>query len=78
VRRIKRKERSQLTAWDDSTLNPYTAPVARVRPGEAVEVETWDAYGGVVSSGQSFQEAAERGLVGALNPVTGPSLATPS
>jgi acetamidase/formamidase len=54
VRRIKRKERSQLTTWDDSTLNPYTAPVARVRPGEAVEVETWDAYGGVVSSGPSF------------------------
>lgn len=54
MRRIKRKERSQLTTWDDSTLNPYTAPVARVRPGEAVEVETWDAYGGVVSSGPSF------------------------
>jgi amidase len=72
VRRINRKERGQLTAWDDSTLNPYTAPVARVRPGEAVEVETWDAYGGVVSPTQSFQEATERGLVGALNPVTGP------
>jgi len=72
VRRIRRKERSRLAAWDDSTLNPYTAPVARVRPGEVVEVETWDAYGGIVSPEQSFQEAAERGLVGALNPVTGP------
>ena len=72
VKLIQRKERDQLTAKDNSTLNPYTPPVAWVRPGEAVEVETWDAYGGVVSPTQSFQDAAEKGLVGALNPVTGP------
>jgi len=30
VKLIKRKEMDQLTARDNSTLNPYTPPVARV------------------------------------------------
>jgi len=72
VRRIVKKPQDKLTAWDNSTLNPRTEPVAWVKPGEAVEVETWDAYGGVVSPERTFQQAVEDGAVGALNPVTGP------
>ena len=72
VKRIVKKPQDKLTAWDNSTLNPRTEPVARVKPGEKVEVETWDAYGGVVSPDRTFQQAVEDGAVGALNPVTGP------
>jgi len=72
VKRIAKKPQDELTAWDNSTLNPRTEPVARVKPGETVEVETWDAYGGVVSPRRTFQQAVEMGAVGALNPVTGP------
>jgi acetamidase/formamidase len=72
VKRIAKKPRDELTAWDNSTLNPLTEPVAHVNLGETVEVETWDAYGGVVSPRRTFQQAVEEGAVGALNPVTGP------
>lgn len=72
VMRIKRRPQDQLDPKENSTLNPYTEPVATVRPGETIEIETWDAYGGVVYPGQTFQEAVERGRVGSLNPITGP------
>lgn len=71
-RKIKRKPREELTPEDNCTFNPYTDPIAVVRPGEEVEITTWDAYGGVVTPSQTFNEAVEKGLVGALNPVTGP------
>jgi len=72
VTRVNKKPRGELDPIHNGTLNPFTQPVARVQPGEVVEVETWDAYGGVVEPGRSFQEAVDQGLVGALNPVTGP------
>lgn len=72
VKRIEKKPRNKLTATGNSTLNPFTEPVARVNPGEVIEVSTWDAYGGIVSPSRTFQEAIEQGLGGALNPVTGP------
>jgi acetamidase/formamidase len=71
-RKIHRKPIDQLTARDNSTLNPYTEPVAYVKPGEIVTITTWDAFGGIVSPEQTFQEAVDKGLAGALNPVTGP------
>ena len=63
VKRIVKKPQDELTAYDNSTLNPHTEPVARVKPGETVEVETWDAYGGVVSPERTFQQAVEDGAV---------------
>jgi len=72
ITRIDRKPLGELTPWDNSTLNPVTKPVAHVKPGEVIEVSTWDAYGGVVSPSRTFQEAVDLGLAGSLNPVTGP------
>jgi acetamidase/formamidase len=72
VMRIKKKLQKELNPIENSTLNPFTEPVARVKPGEIIEISTWDAYGGVISPNRTFQEAVEQGLAGALNPVTGP------
>ncbi len=69
---IDRKPRKNLTAFENSTLNPFTDPVARVKPGEIVTISTWDAYGGVINPDRTFQQAVDAGISGALNPVTGP------
>jgi len=72
VRRIERKPWEDLDPMADSTLGPYTPPVATVRPGEVVEIETWDAFGGVVKPGQTFTEAMAKGVKLHVNTVTGP------
>jgi acetamidase/formamidase len=72
VIRIEKKPQKELTPIKNSTLNPFTEPVARVKPGEIIEISTWDAYGGIISPTRTFQEAVNQGLAGALNPVTGP------
>ena len=72
VRRIERKPWEDLNPKEDSTLGPYTQPVAAVKPGEVVEIETWDAFGGIVKPGQTFAEAMARGIKLHVNPVTGP------
>jgi acetamidase/formamidase len=72
VKRIEKKPQDKLTAIGNSTLNPFTEPIAYVEQGEEIEVSTWDAYGGIISPTRSFQEAVDQGLAGALNPVTGP------
>jgi acetamidase/formamidase len=43
VRRISRKPIDELDPLVDSVLGPHTPPIASVKSGEAVEVETWDA-----------------------------------
>ncbi len=70
--KIKKKPQKELTAINNSTLNPLTEPIAYVKSGQVVEISTWDAYGGVVNPNQTFQQAVDKNLVGALNPVTGP------
>jgi amidase len=70
--RIEKKPQTELTPTGNSTLNPFTKPVAVVKLGEVIEISTWDAYGGIINPKRTFQEATEQGLVGALNPVTGP------
>ena len=72
TRVIERKPREELTATGNSTLNPFTDPIAHVKPDEEVKITTWDAYGGIISPDRTFQQAIEQGLAGALNPVTGP------
>jgi len=72
VTRIRRRPWEELNPWENSTLNPSVKPVASVRCGEVVEVETWDAFGGAVKPGQTRQQALERGIKVPSNPVTGP------
>ena len=70
--KIERRNKEDLDSFENSTFNSRTKPIATVKPGEIVSIHTWDAFGGVVKLGQTFQQAIERGKVGALNPVTGP------
>jgi len=72
VTRIRKRPWEELNPWENSTLNPSVKPVASVRCGEVVEVETWDAFGGAVKPGQTRQQALERGIKMSSNPVTGP------
>ena len=43
VRRIKKKVADELDALVDSVLDPHSSPVAKIKPGEVVSIETWSA-----------------------------------
>jgi len=49
VRRIKRKPQDDLEYTVDSVLGPHAEPVAKVKTGEVVEVETWSALSKVTN-----------------------------
>ena len=74
VTRIRRVPFEKLTPSSTSTLSPFNEPIAHVKQGEEVEIETWDAFGGCVKPGQIYtrKQAAERGISIPVNPVTGP------
>jgi amidase len=63
VRRISRKSVEELDPLVDSVLGPHVPPMAVVRPGEVVEVETWDALTKVTNpvTGPLYVEGAEPG-----------------
>ncbi|UCD43794.1 MAG: acetamidase/formamidase family protein [Candidatus Bathyarchaeota archaeon] len=63
VRRIERKPVEKLDRLVDSVLGPHVPPIASVKPGEVVEVETWDALTRVTNpvTGPIEIEGAERG-----------------
>jgi len=54
------------------TLGSLNKPVARISPGETVEVETWDARGNIVRHGQTLSDAVQKGIQRYTNPITGP------
>jgi amidase len=70
--RIHRLPFDRLTPSGTSTLSPFNTPIATVCPGEAVEIETWDAFGGCITDQQTRQQALERGIRVPVNPITGP------
>jgi len=72
VTRIPKIPFERLTPSGTSTLSPFNKPVATVKPGEEVEIETWDAFGGCVKEGQTRKQALDRGIKVPVNPVTGP------
>ena len=63
VRRIKRKPVEELEHLVDSVLTPHNPPIASVKPGEAVEIETWSALTRVTNpvTGPVKIEGAEPG-----------------
>ena len=63
VTRIKKKPVEELDKLVDSVLAPHIPPVAKVKPGEVLEVETWDALTGVTNpvTGPLEVEGAEIG-----------------
>jgi len=63
TRRIKKKPEEELDALLDSVLDPRTPPIANVKPGETVEVETWSALARITNptTGPLYIEGAEPG-----------------
>ncbi len=63
TRRIKKKPEEELDALLDSVLDPRTPPLANVKPGETVEVETWSALARITNptTGPLYIEGAEPG-----------------
>ena len=63
TRRIKKKPEEELDALLDSVLDPRTPPIATVKPGETIEVETWTALARVINptTGPLYIEGAEPG-----------------
>lgn len=72
VTRIPKVPFERLTPSGTSTLSPFNKPIARVKPGDEVEIETWDAFGGCVTEKQTRLQALEKGLKVPVNPITGP------
>jgi len=72
VTRIPKVPFERLTPSGTSTLSPFNKPIARVKPGAEVEIETWDAFGGCITEKQTRQQALEKGVKVPVNPITGP------
>ena len=72
VTRIPKVPFDRLTPSGTSTLSPFNKPIASVKPGDEVEIETWDAFGGCVTETQTRQQALEKGVKVPVNPITGP------
>jgi len=72
VRRIRKTSLKELSFINNCTLGPLNKPVATVKPGEIVEVETWDALGNVVKPGQTLKDVLQKGIQIHENPITGP------
>lgn len=72
VTRIPKVPFEGLTPSGTSTLSPFNKPIARVKQGEVVEIETWDAFGGCVTEAQTRKQALDKGVKVPVNPVTGP------
>lgn len=72
LRRIQKKAYSDLEATSDCTLSPITVPIAKVSTGEAIQIETFDCFGGVVKPGHDLNAAIGDETRLFDNPITGP------
>jgi len=72
VRRIRRIPWEKMSFTRNCTLGSLNKPIAAIKPGETVEVETWDAHGIVVRPGQTLEDAIRKGIRRYRNPITGP------
>ena len=61
VKRIQKTPFDMLTPSTTSTLSPFNKPIATVKPGEEVEIETWDAFGGCVKTWTNVGRGHQRG-----------------
>jgi acetamidase/formamidase len=72
IRRIRKTPLKKLSFTRNCTLGPLNKPVATIKPGETVEVETWDASGNAVTPGQTLKDVRQKGIRIYENPITGP------
>ena len=72
VRKISKKTFEELSSVSNCTLGPLNKPVATIKPGEVVKVETWDAISGIIKPGKTLEDVIQEGATVYKNPVTGP------
>jgi len=72
VRKIKKTPFEALSMVNSCTFGPLNKPVATVKPGEVIEVETWDCSANLVKPNQTLKNVLESGTLLYDNPITGP------
>jgi len=72
MKRIGKRQYTYLSAITDCTLSPLNKPIATVRPGEAVQIETFDCFGDTIQPGRDLAEALREGVEMFHNVATGP------
>jgi len=72
MRRIGKRQYANLSAVTDCTLSPLNKPIATVRPGEIVQIETFDCFGDTIRPGKDLAEALRKGVDMFHNVTTGP------
>lgn len=72
ARRIKKTPFEAMSLVNNCTFGPFNKPVAAVKPGEVIEVETWDCFGNLVKPGQTLKDVIESNTLLYENPITGP------
>jgi amidase len=72
VRKIPKAKFEELSSINNCTLGPLNKPVATIKPGETVKVETWDAISGVIKPNRTLEDVIQKGTTLYKNPVTGP------
>jgi len=72
VRKIPKSPFEKLSFISNCTLGPLNTPVATIKPGETIEVETWDAISGVIKPNRTLEDVIQERATLYKNPVTGP------
>ena len=72
VRRIRKTPSKKLSLTRNCTLGPLNRPIITIKPGETVEVETWDASGNSVRRGRTLKDTLQESIRVYENPITGP------
>ncbi|MFH7835804.1 MAG: acetamidase/formamidase family protein, partial [Candidatus Aenigmatarchaeota archaeon] len=54
------------------TFGPLNEPIAIVKPGEIIEIETWDCFTNVVKPSQTLEDVFKKNIPLYENPITGP------
>jgi len=72
VRNIPKTEFERLSLVNNCTLGPLNKPIATIKPGEVVKVETWDAISGVITPKRTLKDVIRKNITPYKNPVTGP------
>jgi amidase len=72
VRRVRKTPLEKLSFIRNCTLGPVNKPIATIKHGETVEVETWDASGNAVRLSQTARDTPQKETQIYENPITGP------
>lgn len=72
MKRVRRVSLEELSIERSCMFSHLIEPIATVKPGEVVEIETWDCYANAVNQDQTLKDLVEKGIMLCKNPITGP------